>query len=124
MSQSLGSRNPIRRPSQLDVSEDEKSRPFRSTPIIAAISEEVFAIGPRLSSHGEPGRTPSVEIVPAVILIEKRAARCAGCTRDPSVSLPMDRGENPAATPAPLPDEEPAGPYSEISVGRKCKDSA
>jgi hypothetical protein len=38
-----------------------------------------------------------------------RAARIDGCTIEPSDSLPMLKGENPAAVPTADPDGEPPG---------------
>jgi len=39
------------------------------------------------------------------------AARVAGCTIEPSDSVPIDSGPKPAATPAPLPEDDPHGVY-------------
>jgi hypothetical protein len=46
-------------------------------------------------------------------------ARQAGMMIEPSDSVPRDRGANPAATPAALPDEEPAGPYKALIRGKR-----
>jgi hypothetical protein len=48
---------------------------------------------------------------PTVAFNPYSAARVAGCTTEPSDSVPIDTGLNPAATPAPLPEDDPPGVY-------------
>ena len=52
---------------------------------------------------------PAVSTDPGVAFIPYSAARVAGCTREPSVSVPIDTGAKPAATPTALPEDEPQG---------------
>lgn len=40
-----------------------------------------------------------------------KPARAAGIMMEPSSFVPMDNGPNPAATPAALPKDDPAGPW-------------
>ena len=75
-------------------------------------SDGVLAIAPALSKSGFAGCTAVISIVPTVAFIAYKAARVAGWHIDPSVSVPIDTGANPAATPAALPDDEPHGVYS------------
>jgi len=43
-----------------------------------------------------------------------KAARFAGITSDPTVSVPIAMGANPAETPTAEPEDEPEGPYCEL----------
>ena len=52
---------------------------------------------------------PTGSTDPGVAFIPYSAARVAGCTREPSVSVPIDTGAKPAATPTALPEDEPQG---------------
>lgn len=42
--------------------------------------------------------------------MEYKPARFAGIQIEPPVSVPMDKGANPADTPTPDPEDEPPGP--------------
>jgi hypothetical protein len=53
------------------------------------------------------GIRPTPEIMPIVGLIVYKAALVAGMFKDPSVSVPIDMGANPAATPTAEPDDDP-----------------
>ena len=77
-----------------------------------ARSDGVLAIAPALSESGFAGCIAVMSIVPTVAFIAYKAARVAGWHIDPSVSVPMDTGANPAATATALPDDEPQGVYS------------
>lgn len=68
-----------------------------------------LAMPPMLSVSELHGAVPSVGMRPTVALRPYRAARFAGCTMEPSVSVASASGVNPAATPAALPEDEPAG---------------
>jgi hypothetical protein len=50
---------------------------------------------------------PPPETMPIVGLIVYNAALVAGMFKDPSVSVPIDMGANPAATPTAEPDDDP-----------------
>ena len=52
---------------------------------------------------------PAVSTDPGVAFIPYSAARVAGCTSKPSVSVPIDNGAKPAATPTALPEDDPQG---------------
>lgn len=52
---------------------------------------------------------PVVSTDPGVAFIPYNAARVAGCTSEPSVSVPIDTGAKPAATPTALPEDDPQG---------------
>jgi hypothetical protein len=54
---------------------------------------------------------PSVGTRPIVGFKEYAPALVAGTRREPIVSLPIDRGAKPAASPAADPDDEPPGAY-------------
>lgn len=69
-----------------------------------------FAKAPKQSNSEAPGWQPVVSTVPGVSLRAYRAVLAAGIMIDPSDSVPMDRGANPAATPTALPEDDPAGP--------------
>ena len=74
-----------------------------------ARSDGVLAIAPALSKSEFAGCIAVMSIIPTVAFIAYKAARVAGWHIDPSVSVPIDTGANPAATPAALPDDEPQG---------------
>lgn len=101
--------NPTLRPFQLEVKDVEKVLPPIRTLKTAAKLPGVLAIGPVLSNKGLAGLIPSMDTLSTEILMQYRAARPEGWTKDPSVSAPIDTGPNPVATPTALPDEDPAG---------------
>ena len=47
-----------------------------------------------------------------------KAARQPGATIDPVVSVPIDSGAKPAATPVAGPDDDPAGVYESVRINR------
>jgi hypothetical protein len=49
-------------------------------------------------------------------LMAYTAARHPGVTREPIVSVPIDSGAKPAATPAADPDEDPPGAYYRVRM--------
>lgn len=71
----------------------------------------VFAKPPRQSIEDPPGRTPAVSMDPWLAFRPYKAALEAGCTTEPSVSVPIETGAKPAATPTVEPDDEPAGVF-------------
>ena len=77
--------------------------------MILARSSGVFASPPTLSNAGDIGWMPAVFTDPGVAFIPYSAARVAGCTSEPSVSVPIDTGAKPAATPTALPEDDPQG---------------
>jgi hypothetical protein len=76
-------------------------------PMTFARSSGEFASPPILMNVGPTPCTPVSSIDPTVAFIPNNAARVAGYTMDPSGSVPTDRGVKPAATPAPLPEDDP-----------------
>jgi hypothetical protein len=74
-----------------------------------AMSMELFAMGPGWSEKGEMGTMPRVERRPRLGLSPKRAARPAGTTIEPNVSVPRETGAYPEATAIAEPDEDPPG---------------
>lgn len=69
----------------------------------------VLVIGPAESKLADMGTTPCWGMRPIVGLIVYNAARPAGQTSDPLVSVPMAIGAYPAETPTAEPDEDPDG---------------
>lgn len=74
-----------------------------------ATFQALFPSGPVVSWLLEMGTTPVLLVVPVEGLMPYSAPRLEGFTMLPSVSEPRARGANPAATPAPDPEELPAG---------------
>jgi hypothetical protein len=70
-----------------------------SNSVKVARSTTNFAMPPKLSNNVDRMRTPSVDTLPMVGFIAKRAALAAGWGREPFVSVPRLRGLNPAETP-------------------------
>ena len=73
----------------------------------AATSATERAIGPGLSWLALIGTTPTVGTVPTVGLMPTTPLSDAGQVIEPSVSVPIAKGESPAARAAPDPDDEP-----------------
>jgi hypothetical protein len=65
---------------------------------------------------------PCVKTLPTVTLIPYSAARFAGRVMDPCVSVATASGVNPAANPAALPEDDPAGVYTHIVRFRSVDD--
>jgi len=63
--------------------------------------------GPAESQTSEIGTTPRPEINPIVGLIVYNAALPPGMIREPSVSVPMEIGANPALTATAEPEDDP-----------------
>ena len=80
-----------------------------STPSSAAASDTVAVNGPGESCDDEMGTTPTVGTCPTVGLSPTHPLKAAGQVIEPSVSVPIAKRVTPAATAAPLPDEEPPG---------------
>jgi hypothetical protein len=76
-----------------------------------AISFADFPMGPAVSVNVVYGRVPSRGRDPIVALSAYILARSDGTTMEPSVSVPIATGANPAETPTVLPDEEPPGVF-------------
>jgi hypothetical protein len=68
-----------------------------------------LVMGPALSKKLLSVNMPSLLMRPRVGLMAYTAARHPGVTREPMVSVPIESGAKPAATPAADPDEEPPG---------------
>jgi hypothetical protein len=68
-----------------------------------------------LSVRCKVGDVPFVETAPTIAFIPKSAALLAGWVIDPSVSVAIVRGAKPAARPAALPDDDPAGAFIFVS---------
>ena len=79
--------------------------------VIDARSYAVLAMAPAPSKDFPRGYTADMSKEPIVTFMPKRAAQMAGCVKDPSVSVPIAQGANPAATATALPDDGPAGVY-------------
>ena len=77
-----------------------------------------MAIGPALSKVLLSVKSPSALIRPTVGLMAYKAARQPGATIDPVVSVPIDSGAKPAATPVAGPDDDPAGVYESVRINR------
>lgn len=65
------------------------------------------AMGPAESNSGEMGTMPVDGIKPWVGFIAYTSFLEDGVKMDPDVSVPVDTGAKPAATPAHDPDEDP-----------------
>lgn len=89
--------------------------PFR-TSNSATRSRGDFDIPPMLLVSELQGVVSSVDRRPTVALRPYRAARLAGCTMEPSVSVASASGAKPAARPAALPEDEPAGAWRSRSA--------
>lgn len=94
----LDSRNRLLFHPILEQELKEKSLPSVVTVSRVVMSLVFFARGPRISVNGVNRRIPSMETDPTVVLSEYKAARSGGTHRDPSVSVPVATGENPAET--------------------------
>jgi hypothetical protein len=68
-----------------------------------------FVMGPGASPKEDMGIIPAVDAMDLVGFSEYNAARPAGITREPKVSVPMENGEYPAATAIAEPLEDPPG---------------
>src|SRR5256714_13427527 len=79
------------------------------TPGSTAASSTVRVIGPAESWLAEIGMMPAWLTTPTVGLIPTTPLALEGLMIEPSVSGPMARAANPAATPAPDPELEPLG---------------
>jgi hypothetical protein len=66
-------------------------------------------MGPAESDRLDIGTMPRCGMRPIVGLIVYNAALLAGIIKEPSVSVPMAMGANPAETATALPDEDPPG---------------
>lgn len=75
-------------------------------------------MGPVVSRRSEAGKIPCVDTNPRVGRILYSAARFAGVTMEPSVSVPIASGEYPAETPTALPVEDPPGLYEYLSSAK------
>jgi hypothetical protein len=122
--QRAGSTKPIRSPFQDGFKNSENDFPPMRMLIIFARSSGDLARPPILEKVGPTPQTPVSSIDPTVPFMPYNAARVAGCTIDPSDSLPIDRGAKPAATPAPLPEDDPPGVYilSAFHSSRKIRE--
>ena len=67
------------------------------------------ASGPTLSSGGDSGKTPAIEIRPRVVLRPATPHAAAGMRTEPPVSVPRATSASPSATATAEPDEEPPG---------------
>jgi hypothetical protein len=74
-----------------------------------ARSYGVFVIGPAESMLCDTGTMPSCGTRPIVGFMVYSAARPAGQTSEPSVSVPIEKGAYPADTPTAGPEDEPDG---------------
>jgi hypothetical protein len=68
-----------------------------------------LAMAPMASNRDDSVQVPSTLTLPGVGLSAYRAALAAGCTSDPSVSVPNAKGLYPAETPTADPVDEPKG---------------
>ena len=83
-----------------------------------------MAKGPTWSRLEANATRPYRETLPYVGFTPTTPQRAAGCLIDPPVSLPRARGENPAATAAAEPPDEPPGTHSKLCgflVGPKAE---
>ena len=68
-----------------------------------------LAIGPAVSKNVDIPRIPSMSTSPTVGFSAYSPARDVGVTIDPMVSVPIDNGAKPAATPTAEPVDDPPG---------------
>ena len=77
--------------------------------VASATSRTDLAIAPGVSRDAATRQQPSAVMRPRVGFKANRACLEAGCTMDPSFSVPIPTSEKPAETLTALPVDEPPG---------------